>query len=120
VITRFGGQVSNDDLSKVGHHWPSAAMGVPRDALPKWDGTQFLVGQLHKLPLLDEKEVGTDLVIGRHAAPPGYPASDAIGASCSNQAAGCIIVTICFGIARTEGNAMTPDYLETLPWCVNR
>ena len=40
-------------------------MGVPRGQLPSWDDLQFVVGQLHKLPLLDDDEpVGTDLVIG--------------------------------------------------------
>ena len=29
-------------------------MGVPRDLLPKWDDIQFIVGQLHKLPRLDD------------------------------------------------------------------
>ncbi len=45
-------------------------MGVPRDRLPKWDDLQFVVGQLHKLPLLDEVPVGTGLVIGPNAAKP--------------------------------------------------
>jgi len=67
---KFIRKLANDGLSKVGHHGPSAAMGVPRDALPKWDDIQFVVGQLHKLPLLDDEEVGTDLVIGPRAARP--------------------------------------------------
>jgi hypothetical protein len=45
-------------------------MGVPRDSLPKWDDIQFVVGQLHKLPLLDNEPVGTDLVIGPNADKP--------------------------------------------------
>ncbi|MBT8062733.1 MAG: FMN-binding glutamate synthase family protein, partial [Xanthomonadales bacterium] len=61
---------ANDGLDKVGHHGPSAAMGVPRDSLPKWDDLQFVVGQLHKLPLLDDEDVGTELVIGPNAARP--------------------------------------------------
>ena len=63
-------KLASDGLSKVGRHGPSAAMGVPRDNLPKWDDLQFVVGQLHKLPLLDEEEVGTELVIGPNAAKP--------------------------------------------------
>ncbi len=63
-------KLANEGLSKVGHHGPSSAMGVPRDLLPKWDDLQFVVGQLHKLPLLDEEEVGTGLVIGPRAAKP--------------------------------------------------
>ncbi len=67
---KFIRKLANDGLSKVGHHGPSDAMGVPRDTLPKWDDLQFVVGQLHKLPLLDEEPVGTDIVIGPNAAKP--------------------------------------------------
>ena len=63
-------QLADEGLSKVGHHGPAAAMGVPLNSLPKWDDLQFVVGQLHKLPLLDDEEVGTDLVIGPSAAKP--------------------------------------------------
>jgi glutamate synthase domain-containing protein 2/nitrite reductase/ring-hydroxylating ferredoxin subunit len=63
-------KLADEGLSKVGHHGPAAAMGVPRDRLPKWDDLQFLVGQLHKLPLLDEEPVGTGLVIGPQAEKP--------------------------------------------------
>ena len=52
--------LANEGLTKLGHHGPSAAMGVPRDSLPKWDDLQFVVGQLHKLPLLDDEAVGMD------------------------------------------------------------
>ena len=63
-------KLANEGLSKVGHHGPSAAMGVSRNSLPKWDDLQFVVGQLHKLPLLDEEAVGTDIVIGPTARKP--------------------------------------------------
>jgi glutamate synthase domain-containing protein 2 len=63
-------KLAGEGLSKVGHHGPMAAMGVPRDSLPKWDDLQFVVGQLHKLPLLDEEDVGTDIVIGPKAKKP--------------------------------------------------
>jgi len=63
-------ELASDGLSKVGHHGPTSAMGVPRDQLPKWDDLQFVVGQLHKLPLLDEEDVGTELVIGPRAEKP--------------------------------------------------
>ncbi|MBT8078158.1 MAG: Rieske 2Fe-2S domain-containing protein [Gammaproteobacteria bacterium] len=63
-------KLANDGLSKVGHHGPSAAMGVPRDSLPKWDDLQFVVSQLHKLPLLDDESVGSDITIGPNAAKP--------------------------------------------------
>jgi len=67
---KFIRKLANEGLSKMGHHGPSAAMGVPRDSLPKWEDIQFVVGQLHKLPLLDEEPVGTDIVIGRNAKKP--------------------------------------------------
>jgi len=63
-------KLANEGLSKVGHHGPSSAMGVPRGSLPKWDDLQFVVGQLHKLPLLDEEPVGTDIIIGPNAEKP--------------------------------------------------
>ena len=63
-------KLAGEGLSKTGHHGPSSAMGVPRDQLPKWDDLQFVVGQLHKLPLLDEEDVGTDIVIGPRAKQP--------------------------------------------------
>jgi nitrite reductase/ring-hydroxylating ferredoxin subunit len=67
---KFIRKLANDGLSKVGHHGPSSAMGVPRDSLPKWDDIQFVVGQLAKLPLLDDEPVATDLVIGPNAKKP--------------------------------------------------
>jgi glutamate synthase domain-containing protein 2 len=57
-------------LSKIGHHGRMAAMGVPRDELPKWDDIQILTAQLHKVPLLDDAPVGTEVVIGPNAAKP--------------------------------------------------
>jgi len=67
---KFIRKLANEGLSKVGHHGPTAAMGVPRDKLPQWEDLQFVVGQLHKLPLLDDETVGTDLVIGPNAKRP--------------------------------------------------
>ncbi|CAM2068259.1 Rieske 2Fe-2S domain-containing protein [Sulfidibacter corallicola] len=63
-------ELATNGLSKWGHHGPAAAMGVDRRELPTWDDLQFLTAQLHKLPLLDEEPVGTDLVIGPRAAKP--------------------------------------------------
>ena len=63
-------KLADEGLTKMGHHGPSAAMGVPRSSLPSWDDLQFVVGQLHKLPLLDDEPVGTDLVIGPNAKKP--------------------------------------------------
>ena len=67
---KFIRKLANDGLSKTGHHGPASAMGVPRTELPTWDDLQFVVGQLHKLPLLDDEDVGTDLVIGPRASKP--------------------------------------------------
>ncbi len=67
---KFIRKLAGEGLSKLGHHGPMAAMGVPRGQLPSWDDLQFVVAQLHKLPLLDEDPVGTELVIGPKAKRP--------------------------------------------------
>ena len=67
---KFIRKLASEGLSKMGHHGPSSAMGVPRSELPTWEDIQFVVAQLHKLPLLDDEEVGTDLVIGPRANRP--------------------------------------------------
>ena len=63
-------QYAKDALTKTGHHGRVEAMGVPRDDLPTWDDIQIVTAQLHKAPLLDEAEVGTDVVIGPRAQKP--------------------------------------------------
>lgn len=63
-------QYARDGLSKTGHHGRVESMGVPRDALPKWDDIQILTAQLHKPPLLDDHPVGTGVVIGPNAQKP--------------------------------------------------
>ena len=67
---KFIRNLADEGLTKVGHHGPTAAMGVPRDSLPGWDDLQIVVAQLHKLPLLDDEAVGTDLIIGPRAKKP--------------------------------------------------
>jgi len=62
--------LAENGLSKLGHHGRVAAMGVPRDELPQWDEIQLLTAQLHKVPLLDESDVGTRVVIGPNAKKP--------------------------------------------------
>jgi glutamate synthase domain-containing protein 2/nitrite reductase/ring-hydroxylating ferredoxin subunit len=57
-------------LTRTGHHGPSGAMGVPRTQLPQWDAIQLLTAQLHRLPLLDDEPVGTEVCIGPNAARP--------------------------------------------------
>ena len=43
---KFIRKLANEGLSKVGHHGPSSAMGVPRGSLPTWDDLQFVTAQL--------------------------------------------------------------------------
>ena len=67
---KFIRKLAAEGLSKVGHHGAAAAMGVPRGTLPKWEDLQFVVGQLHKLPLLDDEPVATEIIIGPRAKKP--------------------------------------------------
>jgi len=62
--------LARDGLEKTGHHGPLAAMGVPRPTLPKWDDIQILTAQLATKPLLEDAQVGTELVIGPGAKRP--------------------------------------------------
>ena len=62
--------LARDGLSKLGHHGPSAAMGVPRQDLPSWDDLQILTAQFATRPLLDEHAVDTALVVGPRAKKP--------------------------------------------------
>ncbi len=55
---------------RVGHHGPVSAMGVPLTELPRWGGLQLLTAQLARKPLLDDTEVGSELVIGPNARRP--------------------------------------------------
>ncbi len=57
-------------LERSGHHGPVGAMGVPRDALPKWDGIQFVTAQLARFPRLDGDPVDTSVCIGPNADQP--------------------------------------------------
>ncbi len=61
---------AREGLSKTGHHGQVDSMGVPRDDLPSWDDIQLLTAQLHRPPLLDGYEVGTDIVIGPNSQRP--------------------------------------------------
>ena len=62
--------LSNDGLSKVGHHGPVSAMGVALVELPRWADIQILTGQLAHPPLLDHEAIDTKLVIGPGAKKP--------------------------------------------------
>lgn len=68
--TQYIQHLAEHGLSKVGHHGRVSAMGVPRDLLPKWENIQILTAQLHKVPLLDEEPVGTEVIIGPNAKKP--------------------------------------------------
>jgi glutamate synthase domain-containing protein 2/nitrite reductase/ring-hydroxylating ferredoxin subunit len=63
-------ELARHGLSRVGHHGPVAAMGVPRGELPGWDGLQFVTAQLARSPLLDDEPVDATTVIGPAAERP--------------------------------------------------
>jgi glutamate synthase domain-containing protein 2/nitrite reductase/ring-hydroxylating ferredoxin subunit len=63
-------ELSQNGLKNWGYHGPTAAMGVDRTTLPKWDDIQFLPAQLARRPLLDEESVTTKVVIGPKAKKP--------------------------------------------------
>lgn len=69
-FTGYIAELAKNGLKNVGHHGPSAAMGVDRNTLPKWEDIQFLPAQLHKRPLLDHEEVSTSVTIGPRAKKP--------------------------------------------------
>ncbi|MGI9493852.1 MAG: glutamate synthase-related protein [Geminicoccaceae bacterium] len=62
--------LAKDGLSKFGHHGEMGAMGVPRKDLPHWNDIQILVAQFARKPLMDDYQVGTDLIIGPRAKKP--------------------------------------------------
>ena len=68
--TRYIKELAQNGLKNWGHHGPSAAMGVDRNTLPKWEDIQFLPAQLAARPLLDEEKVITKVVIGPRAKKP--------------------------------------------------
>jgi glutamate synthase domain-containing protein 2 len=68
--TKYIQHLAEHGLSRVGHHGRVSAMGVPRDELPRWEQIQLLTAQLHKVPLLDDDPVGTEVVIGPNANKP--------------------------------------------------
>ncbi|MEM7412449.1 MAG: glutamate synthase-related protein [Myxococcota bacterium] len=63
-------EMAEHGLERAGHHGRVDAMGVPRAELPAWEDIQILTAQLHRVPLLDDAEVGSDLVIGPEAKRP--------------------------------------------------
>lgn len=63
-------ELARNGLKEVGHHGPSAAMGVARQELPSWDDLQVVTAQLATKPLLDDHPVATNVVIGPRAKRP--------------------------------------------------
>ncbi|TKB46084.1 glutamate synthase-related protein [Thalassotalea mangrovi] len=63
-------ELAKHGLEKTGHHGPMVAMGVPKNQLPTWDDIQIMTAQLAHKPLLDDMEVGTELIIGKQAKKP--------------------------------------------------
>ncbi|WP_419904573.1 glutamate synthase-related protein [Kiloniella sp.] len=63
-------ELAKNGLSKLGHHGPMGAMGVPRTELPTWDDIQFITAQLANAPLLDDAPVSTETIIGPKANKP--------------------------------------------------
>jgi glutamate synthase domain-containing protein 2/nitrite reductase/ring-hydroxylating ferredoxin subunit len=63
-------ELSQNGLKNIGHHGFTAAMGVDRNTLPKWEDIQFLPAQLATRPLQDHKTVSTKVVIGPKAKKP--------------------------------------------------
>lgn len=63
-------QLAEEGLSKLGHHGPMAAMGVPRNKLPLWDDIQIMTAQMAQKPLFEDENVDTGLVIGPRAQKP--------------------------------------------------
>ncbi len=68
--TRYIQELARHGLNNIGHHGFTAAMGVDRNTLPKWESIQFLPAQLANRPLLDEDPVKTSVVIGPNAKKP--------------------------------------------------
>lgn len=63
-------QLARDGLTKLGHHGPMTAMGVPRHKLPHWDDIQIMTAQMATKPLFEDVAVRTELIIGPKARKP--------------------------------------------------
>lgn len=69
-FTGYIQELARNGLKNLGHHGPTAAMGVDRNTLPKWEDIQFLPAQVAKRPLLDDEEVATKVIVGPKAKKP--------------------------------------------------
>lgn len=63
-------QLAREGLSKLGHHGPMTSMGVPRNQLPHWDDIQIMAAQMATKPLMEDRNVATELVVGPEAKKP--------------------------------------------------
>ncbi len=63
-------QLAKEGLSKLGHHGQMTSMGVPRHELPHWDELQIMAAQMATKPLMEDRAVRTELVIGPEAKKP--------------------------------------------------
>ncbi len=63
-------QLAKEGISKLGHHGKMTSMGVPRHTLPHWDDLQIMVAQMATKPLMEDVQVGTELIIGPKAKKP--------------------------------------------------
>lgn len=63
-------QLAKEGLTKFGHHGPMTSMGVPRHKLPHWDDLQIMAAQMSTKPLMEDQNVGTELIIGPEAKRP--------------------------------------------------
>ncbi|MCB9079453.1 MAG: alpha-hydroxy-acid oxidizing protein [Anaerolineaceae bacterium] len=63
-------QLAKNGLKKWGHHGQVSAMGVSMTELPRWEDINLVTAQLARRPLLDDAEVGTELIIGPKARKP--------------------------------------------------
>ena len=63
-------QLAREGLSKLGHHGRMTSMGVPRHELPHWDDLQIMVAQMATKPLMEDRSVATELIIGPEARKP--------------------------------------------------
>ena len=63
-------QYGQEGLSTFGHHGPMTSMGVPRNILPHWDELQIMTAQMATKPLMEDRSVGTELIIGPEAKKP--------------------------------------------------
>lgn len=67
---KFIHQLAREGLSKLGHHGQMTSMGVPRHLLPHWDDLQIMAAQMASKPLMEDRAVATELIIGPEARKP--------------------------------------------------